>query len=399
MASQESQQQECSCPVDREELDRQMDIFPDKATERKILSFKIKCSSDGCDWTGELREKEDHLASCSFKLVSCTNENCQVTIQRKELEEHATNSCLWRIEVCDHCNESHPKCLIQDHVERCEKKPMECPNSCGEIIVQAEIASHTNDHCPLSVVSCPYAQMGCNAKIQRKEVETHLQSTMQLHLDLACTTFKETTGKLEEKMNALQLKQEELDKERITLREQVKELTAKNVALDAKMAAQEKEVSVLRSESSKFVWRINGFSEILRRAISGTEREIYSEPFFTGKMGYKLSVCIQPDGNQSNKNRYLSVNLRLMKGTYDNILAWPFHYKVTFTLIDQQDDVSWPWRENVTQSLISRGSKLTSDVSCSMEGIARFVSHKVLKTRRYIVNDTVFLQVEIGPPT
>ena len=34
------------------------DIFPDKATERKILSFKIKCSSDGCDWTGELREKE-----------------------------------------------------------------------------------------------------------------------------------------------------------------------------------------------------------------------------------------------------------------------------------------------------------------------------------------------------
>ena len=34
------------------------DIFPDKATERKILSFIIKCSSDGCEWTGELREKE-----------------------------------------------------------------------------------------------------------------------------------------------------------------------------------------------------------------------------------------------------------------------------------------------------------------------------------------------------
>lgn len=34
------------------------DIFPDKATGRKILSFTIKCSSKGCDWTGELREKE-----------------------------------------------------------------------------------------------------------------------------------------------------------------------------------------------------------------------------------------------------------------------------------------------------------------------------------------------------
>ncbi|KAJ7357521.1 hypothetical protein OS493_025038, partial [Desmophyllum pertusum] len=59
-----------------------------------------------------------------------------------------------------------------DHVDVCEKKPVECPNSCGAIIVREEI--------------------------QRKDVESHLQSTMRIHLDLACTTFKETTGKLEE---------------------------------------------------------------------------------------------------------------------------------------------------------------------------------------------------------
>jgi len=33
------------------------DVFPDKATERKILSLAILCSNDGCDWTGELRNK------------------------------------------------------------------------------------------------------------------------------------------------------------------------------------------------------------------------------------------------------------------------------------------------------------------------------------------------------
>ena len=42
------------------------DIFPDKATERKILSFTIKCSSEGCDWTGELREKEVQCKLCSM---------------------------------------------------------------------------------------------------------------------------------------------------------------------------------------------------------------------------------------------------------------------------------------------------------------------------------------------
>ena len=192
-------------------------------------------------------------------------------------------------------------------------------------------------------------------------------------------------------MNALQLKQEELDKERMTLREQVKELT------DAKEAAQEKEVvSVSRIESTKFVWKINGFNEILQRAIDRTEYEIYSKPFFTGKAGYKLSLCIQPDGNQSQRHRYLSVYLRYMKGTYDDILDWPFHHEVTFTLIDRQDGMSR--RENVVQSLVSQGSKPTSDAFCSMEGIERFVSHKILKTRRYIVDDTLFLRVEFDPP-
>ena len=31
------------------------DAFPDKATERKILSFTIKCRNEGCEWIGELR--------------------------------------------------------------------------------------------------------------------------------------------------------------------------------------------------------------------------------------------------------------------------------------------------------------------------------------------------------
>ncbi|KXJ23207.1 TNF receptor-associated factor 6-B [Exaiptasia diaphana] len=42
------------CPVDRVNLSAQ-DMFNDKATERKILSFKIKCVNQGCEWQGELR--------------------------------------------------------------------------------------------------------------------------------------------------------------------------------------------------------------------------------------------------------------------------------------------------------------------------------------------------------
>ena len=45
------------------------DIFPDKATGRKILSLFIRCPNTGCDWTGELREKKVSVIGMIF---TCT---------------------------------------------------------------------------------------------------------------------------------------------------------------------------------------------------------------------------------------------------------------------------------------------------------------------------------------
>ena len=46
------------------------DVFPDKAMERKILSFTIRCPSRHCDWTGELRNKEVIDPYCNYKDVN-----------------------------------------------------------------------------------------------------------------------------------------------------------------------------------------------------------------------------------------------------------------------------------------------------------------------------------------
>ena len=45
------------------------DIFPDKATERKILSMAIRCPNDGCEWTGKLRNKKVKLTHISMKAT------------------------------------------------------------------------------------------------------------------------------------------------------------------------------------------------------------------------------------------------------------------------------------------------------------------------------------------
>ena len=56
---------------------------------------------------------QDHLLSCSFKLISCPNVNCAVKTTRQKMDEHVATVCEWRMVTCDHCSEPHPKCLLK----------------------------------------------------------------------------------------------------------------------------------------------------------------------------------------------------------------------------------------------------------------------------------------------
>ena len=90
----------------------------------------------------------------------------------------------------------------------------------------------------------------------------------------------------------------------------------------------------------------------------------------------------------------------LMKGEYDAILPWPFNKKVTFTLIDQQQNqndrknIVWFIPANPDNSLWKQ--KPVSDEN--QENWLGSVSLGKLKERRFIVDDTIFIQVKIDPP-
>lgn len=270
-------------------------------------------------------------------------------------------------------------------------------------------------------------------QIQRNKVEAHLRSTARLHLALTSSTFKETMEKLDvlqkqvgefkesnvalsEKLEAtnsfvtakvdalgsmVDAQGSELASFDSALRAQIdadkREWKAVNVALIFKLDSQAKEVARL-TNASPFVWKITGFSDVLKVAKNGRTKSIFTE-FYTRKQGYKLSLRVDPDGDQTKRNSYLSVYVGIMKGDYDSILPWPFCEQVTFSVIDQQPDAAQ--RKNVVA--VVRPSE-TPGFSCrpSVEqnpkpfGFRRLISHKVLKTRRYVEHDTLFLHAEVG---
>jgi len=148
----------------------------------------------------------------------------------------------------------------------------------------------------------------------------------------------------------------------------------------------------------KMVWRINEFSRIMREAKRGIKKKLESDSFYTESLGYKLKVLFYPNGNGDGENTHLSVYIAVMKGEYDAILPWPFNKKVTFTLIDQQEDPLE--RENAVCDFTPTNREpflRPRDEENTGHGKPKLISQQQLKTRRYVVNDTLFLQVEIGP--
>ena len=71
----------------------------DKRRRSKVLGLRVRCSKDGCDWEGELRD----------------------------LERHFSNECLYVEEACSHgCGQSYPRHLRQTHqLDECPQRPLQ----------------------------------------------------------------------------------------------------------------------------------------------------------------------------------------------------------------------------------------------------------------------------------
>ena len=222
--------------------------------------------------------------------------------------------------------------------------------------------------------------------MERRDLERHVCDQTTAHLSLACKKLVHL--------------HQEFNQEKTKLKKQIDDLKKENDSLVLKVSAQEKETLKTKTESPTFVWKITGFNELLRQAKLGKNNKLDSAPFYTGPFGYKLKLSVNPNGDGSGKNTHLSAFVIVMKGDFDGMLTWPFHHKVTFTLVDQQDNVQQ--RENIVMHFrantkLENFARPVSDENPG-RGYARFVSHDKLKTRRFIVDDTLFIQVDVGSP-
>ncbi|CAN9510880.1 TNF receptor-associated factor 4a isoform X1 [Stegastes partitus] len=412
------------CPEDQLPLDYAK-IYPDPELEQQILALPIRCihSEEGCRWTGQMKQLQGHFSTCAFNVIPCPN-RCSVKLTRRDLPDHLQHDCPKRKVKCEFCGseftgeayENHQgvcpqesvycenKCgarmmrrllsqhsmaecpkrtqpckycgkefvfdTIQNHQYHCPRFPVQCPNQCGTPnIAREDLANHVKDNCGSALVLCPFKDAGCKHRCPKLAIGRHLEDTTKSHLTMMC--------------NLVGRQRQEI----LELRREMEELSV--------------------SHDGVLIWKLSDYSRKLQEAKLRSNHEFFSPPFYTHRYGYKLQVSAFLNGNGSGEGSHLSVYIRVLPGEYDNLLEWPFSYKVTFSILDQSDpslskpqhitetfnpDPNW---KNFQKPCSSRNSL---DESTLGFGYPKFISHEEIKKRNYIRDNCIFIKASIEIP-
>ena len=181
-----------------------------------------------------------------------------------------------------------------------------------------------------------------------------------------------------DKVVMIEKKYEEVERQLASLKVHVSEL---ELQLQASLAS---------THNGAFLWRIPEIARRKRDAIEERVTSIYSPPFYTGRNGYKMCVRAYLNGDGMGYKTHLSLFFVLMKGEFDPLLKWPFEYKVSLILVDQnhRKHIVQTFKPTVESNSFQRP---VSDMNVA-SGCPQFAKLTALEDDNYVKDDVIFIK-------
>ncbi|CAF1067296.1 unnamed protein product [Didymodactylos carnosus] len=157
-----------------------------------------------------------------------------------------------------------------------------------------------------------------------------------------------------------------------------------------------KETPDLISYDGTYMWRITEVWEKIADAQSDRQTSIYSPPFYSSPVGYKMRARLYLHGDGTARGTHMSLFFILMRGAYDSILKWPFNYKISFCLFDQSgqnrhifDSFCPDIKSNSFQQPRSQ-----MNIAC---GIPKFIPLRMIQQdgNNYVRDNTMFIKIVV----
>ena len=301
--------------------DRKFTVFLDKKQRRKISELQVYCTmkANGCSWTGDLGSLNLHIdgrnGNCQYINVTCYR-GCGQTVAKRHLPHHLSKVCPKRDFTCEYCGfKSTYEEVCNKHWPECAKYPLPCPNKCGIAKVQRGFLEQHLNECPSQQVDCEFCHAGCEEKIQRKDLEEHMEQNLQKHLSMlslfAAQRLAQNEKETAQLRTDMQNQLEEKDKIIDNLRYRVDNLEKVTLLQPVEFTMH----NYTQYEGSNKYWN-------------------HGPMFYTHPMGYKVRVQLYFSGPRNE----FDVELYHTEGEFDDKLQWPMRCILAVTVLNQRCD-------------------------------------------------------------
>ena len=322
-----------------------------------------------------------------YQATCCGKSFCKECIERLKIRSNSCPTCKTE-NFFSYPNKGLEQSLYDFEVY-CSHKSKGCEWR-GEL---RELDKHLNSEpptdkslegCPFTVIKCPLNHTGCEVKLLRREMKEHVNNDLLQHVLKQTALVQKLTRDNESLTTHLQT----ADKERQQLKQSVIELQGKLEKLEGAQHI----ASHTGQPIGPVEFTMTNFEQ------HKNNEEWYSPPFYTHPHGYKMCLCVYPNGFGSGKGTYFGVTVRLIRGEFDDHLKWPFRGNITYVLVDQEggkdckDIVHVVHFDDRTPDMCCT-RVVEQEVSGYGRGNAKLVPLSDLQ-RKYFTNDCIKLSIK-----
>ena len=341
-----------------------------KKAHQKILALQVHCvmTVRACRWTGMLGQISTHLdvnsGDCQYVDVQCTN-CCDQHIQKHQLATHIASECPKQYFICMYCNfKSTYEIVSNEHWPVCQNYPVPCPNRCEVGAVERNFLKDHLKMCSLQVVDCDFSYAGCSVRLQRQDMEKHIEENTQKHMALMAAESVKMCQEFEWELREKEQQIEELQREVVQLRqERIKTVEQKDAEIQLLEMKLQEQIGLLETQSKYQMERIDrletryqGTDQLIERLdmkicvppnsftmSNFNQRRIskltwFSPAMYTHPHGYRFHIEVLPNGEFEAYDTHVSVYLYAMQGKFDGILQWPAKCTITLQLLNLYRD-------------------------------------------------------------
>ena len=345
------------CPTCNEE---NITIFPDKRLQRSLYDFEVYCThkDKGCNWTGELRQLENHLnenpqldrelEGCLFTRVDCKFKSvgCGVKTARGDVPDH----------LKDH-SENHLK-LLQSSKSPLSAAFLEAQEQIGKLSQQV---------------------LGVNQTVSELK-EKHERELSQLN---------RTTELKQKEVESVNAMLRRITEEYERLQEQVR--TQPFPPSSSKASVGQTPALGIGTPTPPVTLTMTNFDVYKKDDIRW-----FSPPFYTHHCGYKMCLLVYSNGwpNTEWHGTHVSVSICLKRGEFDDDLKWPFRGDNEVSLIDQDEKRHYSLTIQFTDDTPddSAGRVTEGNRAKRGTGFGGFISHNDLQPN-YLKNNCLMFQI------